>query len=156
MVAFLWGCGGKSADELFNEGERASHNTTAYPKAEKMLREFLKRFPEDSRCDAALIALARILENQDKPLEAVAAYQQILDRYPDSQRADEAQFMIGYIYDSGRDYERARVAYQKMIEKYPHSEFVDDAKASLEHLGKSPDQWLRETQRETVAVTSDE
>jgi outer membrane protein assembly factor BamD (BamD/ComL family) len=60
--------------------------------------------------------------------------------------------MVGYIYDSGKDYEKARAAYQKVIEKYPHSEFLDDARASLEHLGKSPDQWLRETQQETVAV----
>jgi len=152
MVAFLYGCGGRSADELFNEGERASHNAAAYSKAEALLKEFLKRFPEDARCDVALIALARIFQNQDRPQEAVAAYQQVLDRYPDSQRADEAQFMVGYIHDSARDYEKARVAYQNVIQKYPHSEFVDDARASLEHLGKSPEQWLAETQQETVAV----
>ncbi|MBI2952173.1 tetratricopeptide repeat protein [bacterium] len=152
MVAFLYGCGGRSADELFNEGERASHNAAAYSKAEALLKEFLKRFPEDARCDVALIALARIFQNQDRPQEAVAAYQQVLARYPDSQRADEAQFMVGYIHDSARDYEKARVAYQNVIQKYPHSEFVDDARASLEHLGKSPEQWLAETQQETVAV----
>lgn len=152
LVAFLYGCGGKSADELFNEGERASHNAATYPKAEELLKEFLKRFPEDARCDVALIALARIFQNQDRPQEAIAAYQQVLDRYPDSQRADEAQFMVGYIYDAARDYEKARAAYQAVIQKYPRSEFVDDAKASLTHLGKSPEQWLAETQQETVTV----
>jgi TolA-binding protein len=152
MVAFIWGCGGKSANELFAEGERASHNPKTYPQAEKLLREFLKRFPDDIRCDVALVALARILQNQDRPREAIEAYQRVLDRYPDSEKADEAQFMIGYILDAGKDYENAGVAYQKVIDKFPRSEFVDDAKVSLEHLGKSPEQWLGETQRETVAV----
>ena len=153
MVALTWwGCGGKSADDLFKEGEKASHNPNTYPQAEKSLEEFLKRFPDDVRGDAALIALARILQNQDRPQEAVAAYQQVVERYPDSQKADEAQFMIGYIHDSLKDFEKARAAYEKVIEKFPHSEFVDDAKASLLHLGKSPDQWLTETKPETVAV----
>lgn len=153
MVALVFsGCGRKSADELFLEGEKASHNARTYPQAEKFLKEFLKRFPDDVRCDVALIAMARILQNQDRPQEALDAYQQILDRYPDSRKADESQFMIGYIHDGMQNLEKARAAYQKVIEKYPGSDFVDDARASLDHLGKSPEQWLSAIQPETVAV----
>ena len=153
MVAVVsWGCGGRSADDLIKAGEKASHNPKDYPQAEKLLREFLKRFPDDARGDVALIALARILQNQDRPTEAVAVYEKVLEGYPGSPKADEAQFMIGYIYDAQRDYDKARVAYQKVIEKFPHSEFLDDAKVSLEHLGKSPEQWLAEMKPDTVAA----
>ncbi len=153
FLALSWaGCSGKSADALFTEGERASHNVARYSQAEKLLAEFVQRFPRDARIDIALIALARIHQNQDRHLDAIAAYQKILDNYSDSYKADEAQFMIGFILDSLEDYEKARTAYQRVIDQFPHSDFVDDARISLEYLGKSPDKWLQITKEETLVT----
>lgn len=145
-------CARKSSDELFTEGERASHNTGMYPKAENLLREFVDRYPDDGRLGMALIILARILQNQERPREAIAAYERLLERVPNSDKADEAQFMIGFIYDSLKDYEKARAAYQKIIEAYPHSQFVDDAQVSLEYLGRPPEELLKRADAETVAT----
>ena len=66
LLFIVYGCGEKSADSLFKEGESATHDMASYPVAKKKLAEFLELFPNDPRADVALQALARILMNQEK------------------------------------------------------------------------------------------
>ena len=113
MLLFsAYGCGEKSADELFKEGEHATHDMASYPIAEKKLSEFLELFPDDPRADVALQALARVLMNQGKNKEAIARYETLIERFPKSRYCPQAQFMIGYIYDQSGDQAKAKVAYK--------------------------------------------
>jgi TolA-binding protein len=136
------GCGGPSADSLFEKGEQATHDLKTYPQAEQYLAEFLTRFPDEPRVDIALQALARVLMNQSKWGEAIARYRELLARFPESRYCAQAQFMIGYIYDQSGEEQKARSAYQKVIRKYPHSDLVDDARISIQNMGKTPERWL--------------
>lgn len=138
----LVGCGGESADTLFAEGEKATHDIHSYDQAVSKLSEFLERFPNDSRADVALQALARVLMNQNKHPEAIARYESLIKQFPDSRFCAQAQFMIAYIYDQDGEFENAKMAYQKVIENYPDSELVDDAKISIQNMGKTPESWL--------------
>ena len=136
------GCGGASADSLFEKGEQATHELKTYPQAEQYLIEFLTRFPEEPRADIALQALARVLMNQSKWGETIARYQELLHRFPESRYCAQSQFMIGYIYDQSGEHQKARSAYQKVIRQYPQSDLVDDAQISIENMGKTPERWL--------------
>lgn len=140
--AFIAGCQGPSADELFKQGEEATHHVDQYPLAEVKLAEFLDHYPNDPRADIALQALARVLMNQNKGDEAIARYEALLRQYPQSRYSPQAQFMIGYICDQAGQFDKARVAYQKVIETYPQSDLVDDAQISIQNMGKSPELWL--------------
>ena len=144
FVSLFLACGGqeKSADLLFREGENAAHDIATYPVAEVKLSEFLARFPDDSRADVALQALARVLMNRQKYTEAIARYETLIARFPESRYCAQARFMIGYIYEQLGDRDRARLAYQKVLNAYPTSDLVDDAKISIQNLGKAPEQWL--------------
>ncbi|MFT5366491.1 MAG: TolA-binding protein [Candidatus Latescibacterota bacterium] len=136
------GCSGKSGDVLFAEGEKATHDIHTYDVAEAKLSEFLDRFPNDSRADIALQALARVLMNQNKHAAAIARYESLIQHFPDSRFCAQAQFMIAYIYDQDGEYEKAKVAYQKVIENYAQSELADDAQISIQNMGKTPETWL--------------
>jgi TolA-binding protein len=142
FIAVFLGCSGKSGDELFAEGEKATHDIHTYADAEAKLGEFLDRFPNDSRADVALQALARVLMNQKKNDDAVGRYESLIQKFPESRFCAQAQFMIAYIYDQDGQYDKARVAYQKVIENYPKSELSDDAEISIKNMGKTPETWL--------------
>lgn len=142
LVLICGACSGKSADMLFEEGEKATHDIHTYQAAEAKLSEFLDKFPNDSRADVALQALARVLMNQNKNAEAIARYESLIKRFPDSRFCAQAQFMVAYIYDQDGKFENAKVAYQKVIENYPESELVDDAHISIQNMGKTPETWL--------------
>ena len=132
----------ESADNLFTKGEAATHRVSTYSQAEAHLSAFLTHYPNDSRADVALQALARILQSQGRSAEAIARYEELIRRFPDSRYADQAQFMIGYIHDQNGNYDQARLAYQKVLDRYAKSELVDDAKISIANLGKSLEDWL--------------
>jgi len=142
LVLVLVGCAGESADKLFAEGEKATHDIHSYDIAVGKLTEFLKLYPNDPRADVALQALARVLMNQQKNAEAIARYESLIKEFPNSRFCAQAQFMIAYIYDQDGNFEQAKGAYQKVIENYPDSELVDDAKISIANMGKTPETWL--------------
>ena len=142
VVLTFGACSGKSADTLFAEGEKATHDIHSYHEAEEKLSEFLDKFPNDSRADVALQALARVLMNQNKNADAIARYESLIQQFPDSRFCAQAQFMVAYIYDQEGKFENAKVAYQKVIDNYPESELVDDARISIQNMGKTPETWL--------------
>lgn len=142
VLGVVYGCMGPSADDLFKQGEEATHHVDQFPVAEAKLAEFLDRFPTDPRADIALQALARVLMNQDKGDAAIARYERLIQQFPDSRYCPQAQFMIGYIYDQAGKVDQARLAYQKVIESYPQSDLADDAQISIQNMGKAPELWL--------------
>jgi len=142
IVLFIPGCSQESADELFAQGEAATHQEASYPQAKAYLKQFLERHPNDPRVDLALQALARVLLNQKENEQAIDRYEELIRFFPTSRYADQAQFMVGYIFDLDGKYEQAGAAYQKVIDGYPGSDLVDDARVSIANLGKPPEAWI--------------
>ncbi len=136
------GCAQESADELFRQGERATHDVEDYPEAVTHLTRFIEVFPADPRADVALQALARVYQAQGEGDRAISAYQSLIDRFPRSRYVDQAQFMIGYIHDLAGRKEAAVEAYQMVIDNYPQSVLVDDATISVENIDKPLEAWI--------------
>ena len=107
IAVVLVGCSGKSADTLFAEGEKATHDMHTYEEAVSTLSEFLDLFPNDPRADVALQALARVLMNQKKHAASIARYESLIKQFPDSRFCAQAQFMVAYIYDQDGEYDKA-------------------------------------------------
>ena len=110
------GCAQHSADDLFTQGEHATHDVNTYDEAVEHLSAFLKHFPEDPRADVALQAVARVYQAQGKSGLAIKSYEELINRFPNSRYADQAQFMIGYIYDLSGNRDMAVQAYRKVIQ----------------------------------------
>ena len=136
------GCAQESADELFLEGERATHDVEDYHEAVIHLSRFIEIFPEDQRADVALHALARVYQAQGNGDTAIATYQSLIDRFPRSRYVDQAQFMIGYIHDLAGRKDEAIKAYQMVIDNYPNSVLFDDAQISVENIHTPLEAWI--------------
>jgi TolA-binding protein len=94
---------------------------------------FSKRFPESQFAGNAFIGMARILEDEGKPAEAVAALRRILG-LPKSLAKAEAQWRIAQIAEAkgspveGRTINEQSVKeYRICARKYPESEFAGPA-----------------------------
>ena len=54
-------------------------------------------------------------------------------------------FLQGFIYETQlNDTSKARVIYEQVIQKYPNTQFAIDSKASIDNLGKTPEQLIKE------------
>ena len=87
----------------------------------------------------AQFAIAELYENDDRPSQAIAAYQSMVDKHPDHPKSPEAQFRIGGIarkkIEAGsRDHANivsARNAMEDVIVAYENSPRAKEAKAAL-------------------------
>jgi len=122
----------------------AVSDSSTFVEAERLLSKLLKQYPEDERCDEAIMHLATIAQNRRDGEEAVRLYEELLTKYSDSDRAYQAQFMIGYVYEEMLDdHEKAKDAYRKVVENHPDSDLADDARLSMQNVGKPPEEWIQ-------------
>ncbi len=86
--------------------------------------------------------LAMNLNQADKALEL---YNRIYYEYPDYEKAPECLFLMGYVYENYlQNFGKAKEIYEEFIKKYPDNEFTDDAKVSIDNLGKSPEELIKQ------------
>ncbi|MFH1296450.1 MAG: tetratricopeptide repeat protein [Bacteroidota bacterium] len=107
--------------------------------------DFAAAWPNDSLAPVYLFKAASMTMNlQDGP-GSIALFEQIRESYPNFEKAPLCLFFTGYVQENVmRDIDKAREAYQLFIESYPDHDFVDDAQASIDNLGKTPEQMIRE------------
>ncbi len=54
-------------------------------------------------------------------------------------------YLKAYVYENYLgDLEHAKMIYIEFLEKYPDNEFADDAEISIQNLGKSPEELIRQ------------
>jgi TolA-binding protein len=83
--------------------------------------------------------------NMRRPQATIALFDRIINEYPDYEKSPSALFLKAFVYeDQLQDLENAKHYYELFLEKYPESEFADDAEVSLQNLGKSPEELIRE------------
>lgn len=106
---------------------------------------FADTYPEDSISAEYLFKAADISMNMNLPTKAINLYKRIRAEYPGFRKAPECLFLTGYIYENylGK-LEEAKAIYEEFIDKYPDNDFADDAQISINNLGKSPEELIKE------------
>jgi TolA-binding protein len=81
------------------------------------------------------------------PNKAIQIFDRILNEYPKFQKIPHCLFLKGFIYENElKNLDKARQIYQEFLMKYPNHEFADDVQISLDNLGKSPEELIKEFQ----------
>jgi outer membrane protein assembly factor BamD (BamD/ComL family) len=110
-----------------------------------MYDAFCKRFPKDSLVPGYTFNAANIAMNTGDGQKALGLFQQIIDNYPNYIKAPLCLFFKAYVYENLlHDLVKAKEIYLQFIEKYPTNEFVSAAQASIQNLGKTPEQMVKE------------
>lgn len=125
---------GGGADELWGIAReqlgRGSLNTAA-----TAFDDFLSQYPEDARVPQAHFYLADILEQQERPEDALAAFQEIQSLFPTHEQVPAALYRIGSLQVRLDDLDAARQTFERIINTYPDSPMAMLAREDLEEIG---------------------
>ncbi len=134
-----------SSEDMVVNRKQASELVNAYI-------EYADKFPDDTLSPEYIFKGADICMNILNPSKAVLFFDRIIREYPDYRKVPESMFLKAYVYDNNmQSYDLARKLYTEFIEKYPDNEFADDARVSIQNLGKTPEQIIKEIEERAKA-----
>lgn len=111
----------------------------------KLYVQFADENPEDKDTPATLFKAGDLSMNLNMPRQAIQLFDRIMANYPDFEKAPQCLFLKGYIFENDlKDLKMAKQIYEEFLVKYPDDEFADDAQISIQNLGKSPEELIRE------------
>ncbi len=118
-------------------------------KTSEELAGLVEKSNPDQYVDVLLKAagLAKTIEN---PQKAIELYSKVVDGLPQHKKAPTALFMIGFVQENDMaDLTQAKATYELFLQKYPNdTDFADDAQNALKLLGKSPDDIIKEFEKQ--------
>jgi TolA-binding protein len=107
--------------------------------------KFAVNFPQDSLAPEYLFKAGEISSALNYSAPAINFFKTIYEKYPAYKKASTCLFLQGFIYETQlSDTAKARAIYIEVIKKYPGTQFASDSKASIDNLGKTPDQLIKE------------
>lgn len=107
--------------------------------------EFADNYPEDPKTPSTLFKAGDMAMNLNMAQQAIDIFDRIMKDYPEYEKTPQCLFLKGYIFENDfRDLQMAKQIYEEFLVKYPDDEFADDAAISIQNLGKSPEDLIRE------------
>jgi len=138
-------------DELFSSDEGFVDRSKALVLVDLYV-EYANKYPEDSMAVENLFKGAEFCLNLGEGQRSIELYERVINDYPDFRKVPECMFLKGYVYENYLgDLEQARIIYTKFLETYPDNEFADDAAISIQNLGKTPEELIKQFEEQAEA-----
>ncbi len=138
-------------DSLFSNETKMVDRT----KARELIQLYVTyadEYPDDPETPGTLFKAGDMAMNMNQPRQAIEIFDRIMDQYPDYEKTPQCLFLKGYIYENDvHDLDMAKKIYEEFLQKYPDDEFADDAEISIQNLGKSPEDLIREFEEKARA-----
>lgn len=110
--------------------------------------DFAKNYPDDKDIPDYLFKAGEISSAIKQSNQAINFFKEVCAKFPEDKKAKHALFLQGFVYETQlKDYAKAKEAYEQVIAKYPNDKMADDAKASIQYLGKSDEELIREFEK---------
>jgi outer membrane protein assembly factor BamD (BamD/ComL family) len=111
----------------------------------QMYEDFITRFPSDTLAPVFLFRAANLKMTEGDGNRSLSLLDRFMQKFPDHPKAPVCLFFKAFVYENLlRNLALAKETYLLYIEKYPNGEFVKDAQMSVQNLGKTPDQMIKE------------
>jgi len=119
------------AKKAYLEAEEAYRLLGKPDQAEKVLKEFIGRFPQDDLGYEGYLRLGRLTLGQKRFVEAISAFSTAAQSR-EERVASEAQFRLGEAYLGAENKEAALLQFAKVVYLYPHlSELQEESLMKL-------------------------
>lgn len=125
---------GGNADQLWGVA-REQHLRGSLGTAQRAYQQFLQEQPNDPRAADALFYMADILEQQDRPEDALARFLEIQRLHPTAARVPDALFRAGRLQRDLGQIDEARSTLQRIMNTYPETPVAALARELLEEIG---------------------
>jgi outer membrane protein assembly factor BamD (BamD/ComL family) len=114
--------------------------------------EYASYFPDEKKSPEYLFKAGELANSLQLSQPALRYLARVMSKYPNYKNAPYALFMQGMIYDDQlKDTANARKVYKEVIAKYPETQLAKDAQASINNLGKSVEELVREFEKNQAA-----
>lgn len=100
-----------------------------------------------------ILKAAGVAKSMGNANQSIRLYYRVAEKMPQHPKAPTALFMMGFVYENDlNDLAKAKTTYEDFLKRYPNDpDYADDAKTSLQLLGKTPEQIVREFQEKNPA-----
>ncbi|MDT8392437.1 MAG: tetratricopeptide repeat protein [Bacteroidales bacterium] len=113
---------------------------------------YADQYPDDSMAVEYLFKGAEFSLNLGEGHRSIELYDRVMMEYPDFRKVPECMFLKGYVYENYLgELEEAEMIYKLFMEKYPDNEFADDAEISIQNLGKSPEELIKQFEEQQAS-----
>jgi outer membrane protein assembly factor BamD (BamD/ComL family) len=151
---FIAGCTSENEKDLkkIREAEAGLYpDSTMLPDAERakniiaLYTEYASKYGQDTLSPVFLFKAADMSAKINETAQAISLFGKFTEQYPEHPNAAYALFLQGFIYENQiGDPAKARPYYEKFLEQFPDHPLTNDVRFSLENLGKSPEELIRE------------
>lgn len=106
---------------------------------------YAEKFPDDSSSGSYLFKAGDISSKINETSQAIDLFGKMIQKYPNHKNAPFALFLQGFIYENQvGDNVKARPYYEAFLKKYPDHPIAGDVAFSLENLGKTPEELIKQ------------
>lgn len=127
----------------YEAGSLASNQAAA--KIVKLYNQLATDFPDDPKAPEYLFKAGEVSMGINMDFDAIGYFQRLERDYPKFDKAPHALFLQAFIWDNKlNDDGKAEFIYKQFLEKYPMHEMAKDAQFSLDNLGKSDEELIKE------------
>lgn len=107
--------------------------------------EFAKFYDKDTLTPGFLFNAGELAMALNLGAKAVGLFEKVRTQYPTYEKAPACLFLQGFVFETQLfNNEKAKEKYSQFIKEYPNHELADDAQASINNLGKSLEDLVKE------------
>jgi outer membrane protein assembly factor BamD (BamD/ComL family) len=120
-----------------------------------LYQKYYRKYPTDTIAPAYIYNVATILMNTGKAQLAADWLDTLLTKYPNNKRIPQSLFLKGFIYENYlSELGRAKDIYTEFLKRFPKSNLADDAQASIDNLGKTPEELMKSFEHKSDSTVS--
>ena len=164
LATLMFACGEKEITQadlkqaeanLFNNDMTA--NSEAAPQVVELFCKFAKQHPDDPTAPEWLFKAMEIAVGQKDAKKSEEICNMLMKDYPTFDKTPFGMFMMAsLIYDDQmKDLDKARAMYERIISDYPESEITPSVEASLNFLGMTPEEIIRQFEAAEAELTEE-
>ncbi len=106
---------------------------------------YAERFSNRANSADRLFKAGELAMGLNHTTTAIKYLTKVYDEYPDYEKRPYSLFLHAFVLENqAQDLEQAKSLYEKFIAEYPTHAMADDAKYSIDNMGKSPEELIRE------------
>jgi TolA-binding protein len=125
---------GRAAPEETYEAAMTQYGRGSLNTAQMAFRSFLGNFPDHQLAPRAQFFLADILEQENRPDEAVAEFLRVAELYPSADQVAMALYRIALIYVEQENVDEAVIYLERLTNTYPDSGPAEIAQELLQEI----------------------
>ena len=154
IALFFVACSNKENEKIvkIQELEKTVFNdkTQTYDKEKSkelitLYVEYAKENPKDTLAPKYLFHAGELAMSLSFGNEAIQYFNGVNVDFPNYEKAPTALFLEAFVYETQIfDTQKAGEIYKQFVAKYPKHELADDAQASINNLGKTPEELVKE------------